>query len=95
MSGLKDNASRYLSKIAGFVAAIPIVQFLEDRKEVDTFDIANELRLDMDVIIKAEGIAGGGQGEVIGGVYHRLEGEQIIIDCKRYRDCLIRKTGDY
>jgi hypothetical protein len=49
VSGLKDNASKYLSKIAGFVAAIPFVQFLEDGKEVDTFDIANELRLDMDV----------------------------------------------
>ena len=73
MSGLKDNASKYLSKIAGFVAAIPIVQFLEDRKEVDTFDIANELRLDMDVIIKAEGIVGGGQGKVIGSVYDRLQ----------------------
>lgn len=30
-----------------------IVQFLKDRKEADTFDIANELRLDMDVTIKA------------------------------------------
>jgi hypothetical protein len=73
VSSLKDNASKYLSKIAGFVGAIPIVQFLEDRKEVDTFDIANELRLDMDVIIKAEGTVGGGQGKVIGRVYDKLQ----------------------
>ena len=30
-----------------------IVQFIKNRKEADTFDIANELRLDMDVTIKA------------------------------------------
>ncbi|MGH9877756.1 MAG: ribbon-helix-helix domain-containing protein [Nitrososphaerales archaeon] len=30
-----------------------IVQFLKNRKEADTFDIANELRLDIDVTIKA------------------------------------------
>ncbi len=30
-----------------------IVQFIKNRKEADTFDIANELRLDMDLTIKA------------------------------------------
>lgn len=30
-----------------------IIQFLKDRKEADTFDIANELRLDVDVTVKA------------------------------------------
>jgi len=29
-----------------------IIQFLKDRKEADTFDIANELRLDIDVTVK-------------------------------------------
>jgi Mn-dependent DtxR family transcriptional regulator len=30
-----------------------IVQFIKNRKEADTFDIANELRLDMDLTVKA------------------------------------------
>lgn len=30
-----------------------ILQFIKDKKEADTFDIANELRLDTDVTIKA------------------------------------------
>jgi metal-responsive CopG/Arc/MetJ family transcriptional regulator len=30
-----------------------ILQLIKDRKEADTFDIANELRLDMDATLKA------------------------------------------
>ena len=42
-----------IRKISKEEAKKEILQFIKDKKETDTFDIANELRLDMDVTIKA------------------------------------------
>jgi Mn-dependent DtxR family transcriptional regulator len=42
-----------IRKISKEQAKKEIVQFIKNRKEADTFDIANELRLDMDLTVKA------------------------------------------
>lgn len=42
-----------IRKISEEEAKKEILQFIKDRKEVDTFDIANELRLDIDITVKA------------------------------------------
>ncbi len=42
-----------LRKLSKEQAKKEIIQFIKNRKEADTFDIANELRLDMDLTVKA------------------------------------------
>ncbi len=42
-----------IRKISKDQAKKEILKFITDRKEADTFDISNELKLDMDLTIKA------------------------------------------